>query len=576
MRARLVGGDYGRAKYVVTSIDDGCGKITQTVTVDTTSLSPPEILSIEATFELEDRVHPQHVLVQNNLDVRNQTQANQVQDAEFELFEGVKKINGKGTQRVLYFGFSKRFDVRPLSMFVDAADQEHNVELDFEVLAQDDWRRVSAKDETRGFHRRGFIKITVDVVPRKARLFSQDLQWLRVRPHSALVSWAPRLRSVFVNAGRAEQAKTIEQELLGSSQGEPGMRFTLSNQPVLPDSLQLRVMEKLSDEEREALNAGAGDLPEEARPVKQYPDLSLPGDWVLWKRVDSFIGYDRDARVYRLDPVSGEVAFGQETRMPPAGRDNIRAVKYQTGGGQSGNVGAYTITALKSAVETVEEVANPVPAAGGTDTPSLDAQIAGAPARLRRGSQALTPPDIEALVVSTSPDLVRARCLFPGSPGKPIRVAIALRTGERCPRPSLAYRQALANTIREQAWGALGKDDIEVIAPEYLRTRLRVRLHATSTDQAAALEQAATARLRLLLHPVDGGPNGNGWPFGQRIWESDVLRVLTELAGFDRVENIELAPVDLNQDFEHMSPLTLICAEEADVQAIVELGNGGT
>ena len=42
----------------------------------------------------------------------------------------------------------------------------------------------------------------------------------------------------------------------------------------------------------------------------------IDGTWVLWRRVDSFIGTDGDARVYRLDPGDRR----RDLRRRPAGK----------------------------------------------------------------------------------------------------------------------------------------------------------------------------------------------------------------------------------------------------------------
>ena len=162
------------------------------------------------------------------------------------------------------------------------------------------------------------------------------------------------------------------------------------------------------------------------------------------------MGQGPDARVYRVNPANGEITFGDDKRgkIPPAGRDVIRAVSYQSGGGEIGNVDAFMVTGLKSALAAVESVTNPIAASGGVDAPNVDALINTAPARIRHDGQALTPSDLEALAVSSSPEIVRARCLIPDAIDEPIRIVISRRTGERCPQPSLVEREALAKFIR--------------------------------------------------------------------------------------------------------------------------------
>ncbi len=575
IRTRLAGGDFGRPTYPLEFVD---GQFV--IGIDIDSVLPPEITSIEATFESVESTQVEHLLVKNNLDFRNYTQASQVENANFELLEDANKLNGylsldqqetRLSQKALYFGFNKPFDISPLSIFIDAEEQDKKIDISFEILGRDDWKKVNAIDETNGFHRRGFLQIFVDREPRLARLFGRESYWLRARSHSSSIDWSPSLVGVYINAVSAKQAKTIEQEILGSSAGEPDLRVGLSKLPVIQDSLELRIKENLSDEEKDNLLIDAQNQQQHGRfiqPIRTFEKLSLEGEWVLWQRVDSFLGKKPDDRIYLLDHASGEIKFGnsRQGRIPTAGSNNIRAIRYQTGGGIKSNVAAYTITGLKSGVEGVESVTNPIQAAGGTDAPTIEEQVTGAPARLRSFDQALSPPDIEALLVSTSPNLIRARCAFPKAPGDPIHVAVLMRNGNRCPQPTLAERDALAELILNHSWGGLKDGDIKVTGPEYVSVQLKLQLRATSNEKIAELERVATDRISLLLHPIDGGPSGEGWQFGRRLWELDILRALAELPSFDSV--VEFHPgLD---DLDSPSTLGMVCSEQGGIEVIVK------
>ena len=99
IRARLVGGDYGRPSYVVRQETSG-GVTEQTVVVDTSELRPPEILAIEATFASPPGLPPEVLLVENNADVVDQTQAAAVASASFELFEGAGAVGAESAGAV--------------------------------------------------------------------------------------------------------------------------------------------------------------------------------------------------------------------------------------------------------------------------------------------------------------------------------------------------------------------------------------------------------------------------------------------------------------------------------------------
>jgi hypothetical protein len=583
IRARLVGGDYGRPRYIVTTTPPLNTPATsiQAVTVDTSQLRPPEILSIEASFVLDRCVPAELVLVENNRATLDQTQASAVAQATFDLFQGAWAIDpAVDDQRALYLGFTQPIAVNRLDVYTDVDDQPGEGALRADVLTPSGWRHITIEDESQSLRRRGMIRLFLNDDAVRARQFGVERYWIRLRPSpDAVADWAPVVRGLYPNAAVARQAKTIEQEILGSSLGEPDLTLQLSETPVLPDSLELRVRERPSDEETVALQAEhrrsssrSGRLSDQPKVITRFDGAA--GIWVLWRRVDSFVGQDGDARVYRLDPATGTVSFGdgRNGKIPPAGSDTVRAFLYQQGGGRQGNVKAWTELQTRSALESVDAVVLPVDAAGGIDAPGSEARFATAPDRLRHAGQALTPADFEALATASSPDIVRARCSVPVGPKAPIRIAVAARNGSRCPIPTMAQRDALARYLAEAGWGALGQRSVEVTGPVYVRIELEVRLRSRS-DRTAEVEDTATRMLTAFLHPVDGGPDGTGWPFGRRPWPSDVLRALSTISDIDRVEAVDLRPLG-SHSLDALPPDGLICAEAGDIKVRVTPGGG--
>jgi hypothetical protein len=114
----------------------------------------------------------------------------------------------------------------------------------------------------------------------------------------------------------------------------------------------------------------------------------------------------------------------------------------------------------------------------------------------------------------------------------------------------------------------LGAAGIRVDAPAYVALAVDVMLRAPAR-LAAQVEQRATRIVTDLLHPIDGGPSGGGWPFGRRLWESDVLRALSEVEGIDRIDAVEVREADggLHRDVPADG---LIFAEVAAVDVRVE------
>ncbi|MBD3925673.1 hypothetical protein IEZ26_13655 [Nocardioides cavernae] len=579
IRARLVGGDYGRPKYVVTSTTVGT-TVTQSTSIETSDLHPPEIESIEARFELDGETAPEGVLVVDNLAALDQTGASAADQARFRLFAGARAIDAGVDGPAIYVGLSRQ-PVSPLVLLAVADDQPVPGTLAVDALTAGGWRRATVDDETDALRRTGLVQVFLSAPLARATRFGRDGFWLRLRPATEAEgvdsgAWRPVVRGLFVNGVPATQARTVVQEILGSSLGEPSLVLELAEIPVLPETVELRVREELSEDEREVLeeerrrSVRISGRPAEAPPVVATVP-GVDGAWVLWRRVDSFIDTDGDARVYRLDPGTGRVTFGdgRQGKVPPAGSDAVRAFRYQQGGGAGGNAPAWSDVAVKSALEGIESAVLPVDAAGGVDSPSPVALLHTAPARLRTAGRVVSAADYESQAVAAAAQVVRARCTPPTRPGDPIRVVIAVRDGTRRPVPSLALRSAVARRLRSAGWGGLPARRLVVEPPAYVAVKVTARLRA-SAALAAQVEQAATDALVGLLHPTDGGPDGSGWPFGRRLWESDVLRTLGTVDGIERVDGVEVSRVD-GRALADMPADGLIWAAAEDVDVQVEV-----
>jgi predicted phage baseplate assembly protein len=100
---------------------------------------------------------------------------------------------------------------------------------------------------------------------------------------------------------------------------------------------------------------------------------------------------------------------------------------------------------------------------------------------------------------------------------------------------------------------------IDVIRPGYLEISIKVTLVRRTVGQSDRLKREIEERLRRYLHPLYGGRDGKGWPFGRAVYKSDLAHLVEEVPGvevidaitiFDEdrrvaVENVRLQPSDL-------------------------------
>ncbi len=54
----------------------------------------------------------------------------------------------------------------------------------------------------------------------------------------------------------------------------------------------------------------------------------------------------------------------------------------------------------------------------------------------------------------------------------------------------------------------------------------------------------AKALLYRYLHPITGGPDGTGWPFGRPVHSGEIYAVLQRVSGVELVEQVQLYRAD--------------------------------
>jgi hypothetical protein len=59
-------------------------------------------------------------------------------------------------------------------------------------------------------------------------------------------------------------------------------------------------------------------------------------------------------------------------------------------------------------------------------------------------------------------------------------------------------------------------------------------------QEASPVKERAQLALTRFLHPLTGGPEGKGWPFGRDVYLSDVVAVLERVPGVDYVSKLSL------------------------------------
>ncbi len=358
------------------------------------------------------------------------------------------------------------------------------------------------------------------------------------------VTFAPLVRGVYPNTAWVSQAETISDELVGSSTGDAGQKYALTKKPVTEEAVWVDEFGTLTETERKALAARPEVETEERR-----NDAGVPvAFWVRWRRVEDLGAAGPSDRVYQIDQTFGLVEFGdgREGRVPPIGRDNIRA-SYSAGGGARGNVPAGAIKTMRTTIPSVEKVSNPEAAGGGSDTEAVESALDRGSQSVKNRGRAVTAEDFEWLTRASSRAVARVKCLPTFDDRGEYRtgwvtVIVVPGTADARPTPSPQLSQRIERYLSEHAANVASfPRRVKVSGPVYVEVRVTADLFPVSLDLAPAVEAEALKRLAAFLHPLTGGYAGGGWEFGRLPCLSDFYALLESVEGVDHVEGPVMA-----------------------------------
>jgi hypothetical protein len=208
------------------------------------------------------------------------------------------------------------------------------------------------------------------------------------------------------------------------------------------------------------------------------------------------------------------------------------------------DVPANAITArtplnLVSPIETVEAVFAADQAAGGAPAEDTGRVLRFGVAGLRHRRRAVTPADLEDLVLQSSPRIAQARC-FPGR--GVVQLTVVMRGAD--PRPSAAQVRELRAFLLSRASPSLAaRDALRISGPRVRKLRVDLGLRVATLDDAGEVAQATRSALLALFDSLTGGPDGGGWALGDNPAETDVAMALVVVPRLEGIARITLREV---------------------------------
>jgi predicted phage baseplate assembly protein len=427
-------------------------------------------------------------------------------------------------------------------------------------------------DETLAFTRSGHVRVRVPAGAKLQRAYigayeasptRDKIFWVRARLVRTQYERAPKLLAVRTNTVPALQAQTVRGEILGGADGGRNQKWRLVNAPVLKGSVKVEIDE--------------GTGPQE------------------WEIRDDLLGSGPRDRHLTVNYTTGEVLAGdgENGAIPVANPNdpdtNVVAREYRYGGGLRGNVPPGAIKDLLTPVPGIDagKTANLFAPAGGTNEERLDAAQRRARLALRAHERAVTPEDFEFLARDAG-NVARARALplahpdFPGVkvPGTMTVMVVPDDGSSELPDPPPAGSppavpsEGLLRTVCEYLDARrLLTTEVFVVAPRYVPLAVDVQVVLRDGADPGAVKLAVERALARHFHPLLGGDDAKGWPFGGALRYSKIVQ-RAFVDGVDSVPRLvltldgEAQPECRDVALDAVAPNALLHLVEATVETI--------
>ena len=415
----------------------------------------------------------------------------------------------------LYIGFDKPFDEGLISMLI-SLDERNEAPLPTEwfVSANNHWESLQVKDGSNSFVKSGICSFVSPATQMKVSKFGKDLYWLKI----IFVDneQAFNLKGLYLNSVMATQCQTIEDKILGSSDGSAFQVFRIKETPVLELTLWVR----------------QNNIPNDA---SFYEDKYKEGYWVEYKEVEAFDNNKANKRIYTFDSHSGEICFGDSINamIPPMLKDNIK-VSYKIGGGTQGNVAKGKITKLINSIAYIDKVINNESASGGANEQSIDSLISMAPKRIRHSYRAVTEDDFYALVKEASSNIAKVKTITRAGV---IDLLVMPYSTEDYPVISVGLKKHLLDYISEKTSATV---KINILNPVYMRIDVDINVVIDDWSLASSLKSMINEEIRQFLNPISGGIKQEGWAFSQVPKLSDIFNLMNEIEGILYIDKAEI------------------------------------
>jgi hypothetical protein len=576
IRACIINGNYGEeAKLTLTAEGEETPAEERTLSdwiYTEDSFEPPIIHTLNISYAYsEDNAKPlTSCLTYNNFSYN--TCEELTTGDSFSPF-----IRSPETEPALYLGFDRPFSNRAVSLYVavkalEQAEQEPRVVWEYWNGAL--WKNLGVHDETRNLTESGMVEFTGPIDFKPTNIFGKDCYWSRARLEQGAKSTFTLL-GIYPNTTWTKNCVTITDEIMGSSPERPDATFTLSHAPVLEGQrIEVREPERPGKEELETLidEEGADAI----SPVTDGESESREY-WVRWHEVDHFRLSGTKSRHYTIDRSTGRITFGDGVHgmIPLAGRNNIRAVFYQTGGGEDGNaIPRNAVTALKRSIPFIDSAYNVEAAGGGSDAEKPDHITERGPQAIKHRDRAVTWEDYEWLAKDASLQVARAKCLPATNADNAGRSTLILvpHSADPEPLPTQGLIREVKGFLKTRR---IATANLDIVGPTYTNVSVQATIYPQHSEEADHVRNLVKTNLEAFFHPLTGGPDEQGWEFGRDVYVSEVCKVIEDTAGVNHAEDVRVSGGTQYGEYVEVGEDSLVASGEHQVAIADESAEAG-
>ena len=204
---------------------------------------------------------------------------------------------------------------------------------------------------------------------------------------------------------------------------------------------------------------------------------------------------------------------------------------------------AQAIKTLVSSAEGIDEgkLGNLQAAYSGRDEEPFEDAKNRAPLAIKSRSRAVTDEDFEYLAMQSA-NIKRAKALplyHPGFPGVQVpgvvTVVVVPDADTPNPIPSEGTLRTVCAYLEPRR---LLTTELYVVAPTYQQVQIQGKVIASGNADLAEVSQQIEQTLLDYFHPLKGGEDGLGWPFGGTIFYSRVYQQVFTVKGVQSIQNL--------------------------------------